>query len=891
MSLLRKFQNAFTSGEISPSMYSRMDYQKYASSCRLVRNAVVRPQGGAVKRGGLLSCWELPVAAEDATDYTKCVMFPFVYNVNQSCVLLFVPFRVYVISGGSAVTNADGTPVSIATHYSGDELRSLSVCQSNDVLFIAHPNHPPAKLSRLATTLQEWSFDDFNIVPKINPPGKVTITKTGFDTYNPNGTDAHKAKFRDIYYRVSAVADDGEESLPSAEASEKIPVKWATTEKSAKVVIAWEAVPGAKRYHVYKNASGAYGWIGTTEKLSFTDTNYEGDSGVGYKQFGEPFRLEGANDGARPAPVWITAKTITATTPGYDSASFTGKGNYSYVYMYYKVAAVTDSGLVGMASEYRRVLCRYLKPAPTEATLSAYRAALAAVDCTFTIKWKPVSNVAKYYVYAALQTNTSSNAAWADKDADYFKVAEVTQPVPTSGTTPLPGEEGDGNSSSTTTMPTEVSFTEKFSGAVALDQHPNTAYPGVVSIFQQRLVFARSNLAAQTIWASETGAFNSFSTHYPLIDSDSITLTLDSRQANEIRHIIAMKSILVMTSAAEYVLNGKNGETQALTPSSANCQVQSFWGASEVSPITFGIDMVFATDGGRKVRNMQYKFTEDGFVGNELSIVAEHLFPTPVIDWALQKNPYGVIWICRSDGALVTLTYLEEQGVVAWSRHDSADARFISTSCIHEGGRDVAYFLVERTFNGVKHYYVEQMAQREQGDGIGEGVFLDMATRIADATGGSADAVKALYKPLAGQKITVVADGSVDDEVTVAADGSIPLPAGASHYVVGLPYVMQLQTVPFEITSQEGTMLANRKSLVACNIDIEETQGVCAGSDFGHLEIVDYPPPATPTLRSGVYKVTQLGNFGQDATVCIESRQPYPCIIRGIESVIDVGQN
>ena len=55
MALVRKYQNSFTSGVLSPGVYARVDLQKYASGCKQIVNGVVHAHGGVSKRPGTKS--------------------------------------------------------------------------------------------------------------------------------------------------------------------------------------------------------------------------------------------------------------------------------------------------------------------------------------------------------------------------------------------------------------------------------------------------------------------------------------------------------------------------------------------------------------------------------------------------------------------------------------------------------------------------------------------------------------------------------------------------------------------------------------------------------------------------------------------------------------------
>ena len=50
-------------------------------------------------------------------------------------------------------------------------------------------------------------------------------------------------------------------------------------------------------------------------------------------------------------------------------------------------------------------------------------------------------------------------------------------------------------------------------------------------------------------------------------------------------------------------------------------------------------------------------------------------------------------WVVRSDGALLSLTYIKEQQMLAWARHDT-DGVFESVTVIPEGNEDVPYFFI-----------------------------------------------------------------------------------------------------------------------------------------------------------------------------------------------------
>ncbi|MCD7740187.1 MAG: hypothetical protein LUH11_02440 [Candidatus Gastranaerophilales bacterium] len=108
-------------------------------------------------------------------------------------------------------------------------------------------------------------------------------------------------------------------------------------------------------------------------------------------------------------------------------------------------------------------------------------------------------------------------------------------------------------------------------------------YPSCSCYYQQRKIYANSVNDPQTLWASQTGAINNFNVSRPLIATDAVTITMDDREVNEIRHLLPMADLIVLTSNSEWKVNGTDGVFEA-NPAPA-AVIQSCYGASHVEPI------------------------------------------------------------------------------------------------------------------------------------------------------------------------------------------------------------------------------------------------------------------------------------------------------------------
>ncbi len=155
----------------------------------------------------------------------------------------------------------------VGSPYNGSELAEVDFEQTADTMFLAHIDHAPTKLLRAGHT--DWQFITMTFGPALAAPAGTNAVAT---TPNTDADNEGAAYFPQTdSYVVTAVNDDtGQESRASAEDSA---VNDLTLKKNYNT-ITWGAVAGATRYNVYKaHNSQFFGYIGTTENLSFVDDN------------------------------------------------------------------------------------------------------------------------------------------------------------------------------------------------------------------------------------------------------------------------------------------------------------------------------------------------------------------------------------------------------------------------------------------------------------------------------------------------------------------------------------------------------------------------------------------------------------------------------------------
>ncbi|EOC1317149.1 hypothetical protein ACI09J_001771 [Cronobacter turicensis] len=235
-------------------------------------------------------------------------------------------------------------------------------------------------------------------------------------------------------------------------------------------------------------------------------------------------------------------------------------------------------------------------------------------------------------------------------------------------------------------------------------------YPGTAAYYQQRLFFAASRAYPQTVWGSRSADYHDFGKSVPTQDDDRIVTNYVGRQVNEIRHLIDIGSLVVLTSGGEFVIKGDQNNT--LTPSAFTFSSQGANGSSNVPPIAVANIALFLQEKGSVVRDLAYSFDVDGYQGTDLTVLANHLFQNhQIVDWSFTTVPYSAVWAIRDDGLLLVLTYLRDQQVFAWAPQPN-EGFYESTCSISEGVEDAVYFVVRRVINGQEVRYIERLSTR-----------------------------------------------------------------------------------------------------------------------------------------------------------------------------------
>lgn len=387
--------------------------------------------------------------------------------------------------------------------------------------------------------------------------------------------------------------------------------------------------------------------------------------------------------------------------------------------------------------------------------------------------------------------------------------------------------------------------------AISFSVFTEYGYPAAVTYYEQRRAFGGFDSSftdpfPQTILMTKPGTEANMDYSLPSIDTDSLRFNIASREVNSIRHLVPLQDLIVLTNAAEWRVSSVDGG--ALTPSTIQVKAQSYVGSNNVQPVVINNNILFAANRGGHVRELAYSFAAGGYLTGDLSLRAPHLFDgNAITDMSLQKAPQQVAWFCSTTGQLLGLTYVPEQQLAAWHRHDTVKGFFRSVCAVPEGNEDAVYVAVIREINGVTQTYIERFSSR-QFVNLEDAWFVDcgLSTNTATATypsmqisGGVTWGPSDSFTLTAGSALfSYPGTSDIGDEIRFTDDA-------------GTDYVMTIETVS-STTVATGT--------VDKAIDLAEVNYVPAAP-------VSYPDSINPAtgVTSSTITLTN-GNLTMEAT-------------------------
>lgn len=708
-----------------------------------------------------------------------------------------------VISTATASTGGSVERIyTVVAPYAAVDLPYLKYTQSADVMTLTCVNtqteteYPPYNLTRTANT--NWVFTQETFSATIQPPTLLVAT-------------AQSSAPLSTWYSYVVTAIDsitGEESNPTN------PIYIQNNDISlfaGSNFLSWKApvvgTPGS--YNIYTttpsfgiptSGGNIFGFVGTSLGTAFTDTNIQPDFSIVPPQHFDPFAqgsvltVNMTAVGASFDPINTTCTITSGTGTGFigfpvvsneyvpsgptfeipvsfisgvyiqdpgqgykttDTMSFscpggpeTGSTAFGFVQFTVQPTAGTNLMINGATIEFiaadTTTATQFYQVGLGESVqqtvenlaqfLNAYNAPTISANvqlATYTTGIVIMSGTTYYNLYVQYKTPGS--------DGNAFTLDAGSSGATISGSNLIDGgNSGSGATATFTVSPSSGTF------------------PSVCSYFQQRRVFGASLNNPDTYWMSQPGLFNNMDSSIPVTDGDSITGTPWAQQVNGIQFLVSMPGgLVVLTGKGAWQVNG--GSSAAITPSDQDATPQAYNGCNAVvPPVNINYDILYVQAKGAIVRDLAFNFFVNIYTGTDLTILSNHLFTGfQLLQSAYCEEPYKLVWFLRNDGILLCLTYLKEQEVYSWTRHDT-NGLFVGICSVTEPPVDALYVITHRYVNGQWMYYSERMNNR---------IWLDVEDSFCVDAG--------LQYPMTFPNATLTASAATGTSVLFTANSSV----------------------------------------------------------------------------------------------------------------------
>ena len=404
-------------------------------------------------------------------------------------------------------------------------------------------------------------------------------------------------------------------------------------------------------------------------------------------------------------------------------------------------------------------------------------------------------------------------------------------------------------------------------------------YPHAVTFYEDRLWFAGSTSKPQTLWASVSGDYENHK--YGTNDDDALNYTINTQDMNTIEWLAPTKVLAIGTANGEFTLSATQ-ISDPVTPTNVKITPQTTFGsATDVRPLRVGSVILFLQRAARKLREYAYQFDTDSFVAPNMTVLAEHVTDSGVVDLAYQQEPNQIVWAPRTDGVLAGMTYERTEDVVGWHRHPIGIVESVITLPHWDGDQDVLWMIVRRTVDGATVRYVEYVEKYmtdEYAFFVDSGLTYDGAATTS-ITG---------LDHLEGETVAVLADGAVHPNRTVTS-GAITLQLAASVVNVGLPYVATIKTMPIEAGAQDGTAQGKEQRINGIVLDLFETgAGLWYGPNTTDMDEYavrssgDAMDAPVPLFTGQTDRLAWPGEYEKGTQMVVQHRLPLPCTVRAL---------
>lgn len=809
-------QPSFAKGELAPSLHGRVDTAAYRVGLATARNAIVHTYGGISRRPG--SKYIGP--AKDHSYSPRLI--PFEFKTTDTYMLEFGNLYMRVIRNDGHVLNADNV-ISGATKANPCVITATGHTLSNGDEVYINEVVGMTELNLNRYIVANKAANTFEIQNQVTG---VNVDSTGFTTYGSAGAAAS------IYTLTTTYATADLDELKYVQSADimtivhpsYIPRELARTGHNAWALTIIDPGPTIVSPSDVVSTEGTTGSIVDRYRVTAIDINTDEES-LPALDNGEAV-VSGATQ-ASPVVLTITSHPFEngdeiQIDQVVGMTELNGQRYFVQAESTNAVSLVDRNGTDINGTSFTA----YGSAGIARTTFTEETTGVSTRDNTLT--WTAVSGAIRYAVYRAV-------------NGVYGFIGEA--------------EGAAGAASGTTVTFLDDNFTPNTSLTPPNFRNPfptTTDNPGAVGYHEQRRVFGGSLGKPDTTEYSQIGNQSNFNRTQPLQADDAITATLTSSQVNDIRHYVSLNDLLIFTSGSEWRVNA--GSDVGFTFSTIRQKPQTALGSSHLRPFVADNTVIFCEENKARIRSFGYSLQRDGYTGSDLGILANHLLENfTLVYWTYQSSPEGRVYMVRSDGELLSMSFDQNHEVVAWTHWDTS-GKYEAIERLRQGGSeaiDKIYTVVRRSVDGNFVRYIEMTQQTpfktiEDAFFVDSGLSLDDPKTITAITKADPIVVTSASHGFSNGDYVDFADITWDANVDSIFNETQPDQLNGKRYLVS-----NKSTNTFEITDLDGVDIDGS----AYNVWVEGgvvRQAVLTVSGLEHLEGRDVAVLADGNVIAGL---------------------------------------
>lgn len=827
-------QNNFSAGELSPFMHARSDVQRYFAGASCIENFIPLPQGGVTRRPGTKWITKAKV--------NSIQLIPFFVSRNVGYILEMGEGYCRIIDQATDdYVRVAGSPVEFSHPYTTSQLPTLRWAQSVDVLFIDHPSHPPASITRESSTSWVYAVETMQDGPYLDLETDSSLSITDYQA-------RMRIRSTAADFSGASVGKYVEYTYQGKVAIGKITALISTTEVEINPFDEFVFDP----YEVDEAAVIVYE-SGAPKRLT---------SNIAVWQRKHEYRYFRQETG-----IWYLTNF---RDPGTDNVAPGG------VFTAYEAATIRTNDAAAPDSS----------PLTMQAT-------------TGVISWHNRSITSKVTASAAVfNATTDHNRSIRiniDGHHNWGRIYEVisTTVVRVSWDHFIPPWRKDYS----------VLIGKGTTDSWRLGAWYVGNYPSQICFHQGRLVHATTAREPNVVWLSKTDDFTDFgptNDEGQVLDTSAIRAVLNTPEFGAVQWLASHQTSLLLGGETHLWRIHYTGQAGSLTPTSIVASEEIEVRSNSARIAKSASNVIFVGNG--TVNATAYEFDVNGYTAKDLTIASEHMtrcLGANISTVAVQTLDHDRVWVLGSGGVAAgvvgCLVWNPKEETQAWSRHWLGH-RVTSLATLD----DEVYFAVSRPWGTTieKLFTVAKSATTHGDDdlptkalplGHADWRYVDNWKSFTgvDLT---TVAVDPGHFPV-GRTVQVVADGSWRDAAVVDGSGNVAVSgAPASHVVVGLISPATLVTMPLDAGAQDGTGQGR-------GVKVSEVVArVIDSYNFKHGGQGEYTPPTSinasqldtlsmrdsddsmdaVSLKTGDYKMITPASWSEKGQIRIVKDDPYP---------------